>query len=79
MGRDILNICILFAQLERETIQKAGDQTLTIPSVSGDSKWGTRTHTASIPSLSRSTVFMKLVANPEEAEQVKENSSFLDT
>ena len=38
MGRAMLNICIVFAQLERETIQKRVTDA-TIPAASGASRW----------------------------------------
>ena len=47
MGRAMLNICIVFAQLERETIQKR---------VSGALRWAGKPLTASIQSRSKWTV-----------------------
>ena len=41
MGRAMLNICIVFAQLERETIQKRCRMHGT-PAVSGASKWAAK-------------------------------------
>lgn len=35
MGRAMLNICIVFAQLERETIQKTSDRRLLFPVLEG--------------------------------------------
>lgn len=55
MGRAMLNICIVFAQLERETIQKRVTDAY-IPAVSGASRWAGKPPMASIRSLSRWTV-----------------------
>ena len=55
MGRAMLNICIVFAQLERETIQKRVTDATT-PAVSGASRWAGKPLTASIQSQSRWTV-----------------------
>ena len=55
MGRAMLNICIVFAQLERETIQKRVTDATT-PAVSGASRWAGKPLMASIQSQSRWTV-----------------------
>ena len=68
MGRAMLNICIVFAQLERETIQKRVTDAYYSRSQRGF-KMGGKPLTASIRSLSDGPVSTpkKLVVNPEEA------------
>ena len=72
MGRAMLNICIVFAQLERETIQKRVADAYYSRSLKGfrmgsKAPYGFRTEPIQIDGI----YTKKLVANPEEAEQVK--------
>ena len=72
MGRAMLNICIVFAQLERETIQKRVadayySRSLKGFRMGGKAPYGFHTEPIKIDGINTK----KLVANPEEAEQVK--------
>lgn len=72
MGRAMLNICIVFAQLERETIQKRVadayySRSLKGFRMGGKAPYGFHTEPIRIDGINTK----KLVANPEEAEQVK--------
>ena len=72
MGRAMLNICIVFAQLERETIQKRVADSYYSRSLKGfrmggKAPYGFHTEPIKIDGINTK----KLVANPEEAEQVK--------
>jgi site-specific DNA recombinase len=72
MGRAMLNICIVFAQLERETIQKRVADSYYSRSLKGfrmggKAPYGFHTEPIRIDGINTK----KLVASPEEAEQVK--------
>ena len=72
MGRAMLNICIVFAQLERETIQKRVADTYYSRSqksfyMGGKVPYGFRLEPTTIAGVKTA----KYVVHPEEAEQVK--------
>jgi site-specific DNA recombinase len=72
MGRAMLNICIVFAQLERETIQKRVSDAYYSRSLKGfrmGSKAPYGFHTE--PVIMQGIRTKKLVPNPEEAEHVR--------
>ncbi len=71
IGRAMLNICIVFTQLERETIQKQAADTYYSRSLKGfcmggKAPYGFRTEPIQIDGIHTK----KLVANPEEAKQI---------
>lgn len=71
MGRAMLNICIVFAQLERETIQKRVTDAY-YSAVSGALRWAEAPygfHTEPIKMDGINT--KKLVVNPEEAANIR--------
>ena len=72
MGRAMLNICIVFAQLERETIQKRVADAYYARSqksfyMGGRVPFGFRLESTMIDNIKTS----RYIVNPEEAEQVK--------
>jgi len=72
MGRAMLNICIVFAQLERETIQKRISDAYYSRSQKGFKMGGRLPYGFyTEPIIMQGIKTKKLVANPDEAEHIK--------